>query len=177
MNMSGEHPSQGFLINDPVKLKGRELQEEEEAPDFVVLDNNFGNVGLTDASGKTLIIASVMSVDTPVCDTLIRRLDSMSSELGGEIWIVSMDLPFVQKRWCESLDVHHVKTLSDFRDRSFAHAYGVLIADGPFAGITARAVFVVTKQGKLNFVQYLRNLSDEPDYPRLKVRSFYVPSK
>src|SRR6266478_4247601 len=75
-----------------------------------------------------------------------------------------MDLPFAQKRWSGAAGITHVKTLSDFRDRSFAQSYGVLIKDGPLAGLTARAVFVVGKDGKVKHVEYVKEITSEPNY-------------
>ena len=87
------------------------------------------------------------------------RLDVRFS--GGTI---SMDLPFAQKRWCGAAGVTHVKTLSDFRDHSFSQNYGVMVKEGPLAGLTARAVFVVGKDGKVKHVEYVKEITTEPSY-------------
>jgi len=81
-----------------------------------------------------------------------------------EVWTVSMDLPFAQKRWCGAAGVTAVKTLSDFRERSFAQNYGVLVKEGPLAGLTARAVFVVGKDGKVKHAEYVKEITTEPNY-------------
>ena len=75
-----------------------------------------------------------------------------------------MDLPFAQKRWCGAAGVSQVKTLSDFRDRAFAQSYGVLVKEGPLTGLTARAVFVVGKDGKVKHAEYVKDITSEPDY-------------
>jgi thiol peroxidase len=75
-----------------------------------------------------------------------------------------MDLPFAQKRWCGAAGVERVRTLSDFRDHTFGQRYGVLITDGPLAGVTARAVFVVGKDGQVKHVEYVKEIATEPDY-------------
>ena len=81
-----------------------------------------------------------------------------------EVWTISRDLPFAQKRWCGAAGVTSVKTLSDFRERAFGPAYGVEIKDGPIAGLVTRAVFVVGKDGKLRHVEYVKEIAAEPDY-------------
>jgi len=81
-----------------------------------------------------------------------------------EVWTISRDLPFAQKRWCGAAGVTSVKTLSDFRERAFGPAYGVEIKDGPIAGLVARAVFIVGKDGKLRHVEYVKEIAAEPDY-------------
>ena len=77
---------------------------------------------------------------------------------------VSADLPFAQKRWCGAAGVTNVKTLSDLRDHSFSQNYGVMVKEGPLAGLTARAVFVVGKDGKVKHVEYVKEIASEPDY-------------
>ncbi len=147
-------------------LIGPELKSGQEAPDFTVVDNDFKTVRLSNAKGKVIILSSVPSLDTPVCDKETKRFNEEASQLSEdiEIWTISMDLPFAQKRWCGAAGVSRVKTLSDFRDRSFGASYGVLIKDEPLAGIYARAVFVVGKDGLLKHVEYVKDIASEPDY-------------
>src|SRR6266849_9877080 len=155
------------LRGNPFSLAGSEVKVGQDAPDFTALDNNLQPVRLSDAKGKKVVIlSSVPSVDTPVCDTETRRFNKEASALGEgiEVWTISMDLPFAQKRWCGAAGVTHVKTLSDFRDHSFSEGYGVLIKDGPLAGLTARAVFVVGKDGKVKHVEYVKEITSEPNY-------------
>lgn len=151
---------------NPVPLAGPEIKPGQSAPDFTVVDNGLAPVRLSDARGKVVILSAVPSLDTPVCDTETRRFNEEASKLGGaaEIWTISMDLPFAQKRWCGAAGVGRVRTLSDFRDRSFAQSYGVLVKDGPLAGLSARAVFVVGKDGTVKHVEYVKEITSEPNY-------------
>ena len=151
---------------NPVALGGREVKPGQVAPDFAAVDTALQTVRLGDAKGKVLILSAVPSLDTPVCDTETRRFNEEAAKLGPnvEIWTVSLDLPFAQKRWCGAAGISRVKTLSDFRDRSFGENYGVVIKDGPLAGIEARAVFVVGKDGVLTHVEYVKEIASEPDY-------------
>ncbi len=154
------------LRGNPLSLGGSEVSVGQAAPDFTVVNNDLQPVSLSEAQGKVIILSAVPSVDTPVCDTETRRFNEEAAKLGEgiEIWTLSMDLPFAQKRWCGAAGVEQVKTLSDFRDRAFAEGYGVLITDGPLAGVTARAVFVVGKDGTLKHVEYVSEIANEPDY-------------
>src|SRR5229473_5403864 len=154
------------LRGNPFSLAGSEVKVGQDAPDFTAVDNNLQPVRLSDAKGKVVILSSVPSVDTPVCDTETRRFNQEASALGGgiEVWTISMDLPFAQKRWCGAAGVDRVKTLSDFRDRTFGQSYGVVLQDGPLAGIEARAVFVVGKDGKVKHVEYVSEIANEPNY-------------
>jgi thiol peroxidase len=150
---------------NPVKLGGNEVKAGQAAPDFTAIDNSLQPVRLADARGKVVIVSAVPSLDTPVCDTETRRFNEEAGKLSGvEVWTVSRDLPFAQKRWCAAAGVSNVKTLSDFRDRTFGPAYGVELQDSPLAGLTARAVFVVGKDGKVTHAEYVSDITKEPNY-------------
>jgi thioredoxin-dependent peroxiredoxin len=149
----------------PVKLGGHEVKAGQSAPDFTAVDNGLQPVRLADARGKVIILSAVPSLDTPVCDMETRRFNEEAGKLSGvEVWTVSRDLPFAQKRWCAAAGVTNVKTLSDFRDRAFGPAYGVELQDSPLAGLTARAVFVVDKAGRIAHAEYVSDITKEPDY-------------
>jgi thiol peroxidase len=151
---------------NPVSLAGSEVKPGQPAPDFTAVDNGLAPAGLAGARGKVIVLSAVPSLDTPVCDTETRRFNEEAGKLGEgvEVWTISMDLPFAQKRWCGAAGVQRVKTLSDFRDRSFAQAYGALIKDGPLAGLLARAVFVVGQDGRVTHAEYVSEITKEPNY-------------
>ncbi|HUK91702.1 MAG TPA: thiol peroxidase [Blastocatellia bacterium] len=154
------------LRGNPVTLTGPEIKVGQPAPDFTVVDNGLQTVRLSDGKGKVLILSSVPSLDTPVCDKETRRFNEEASALGDgvEVWTISVDLPFAQKRWCAGAGVDRVKTLSDFRGNSFGDNYGVMMSTGPLTGIGARAVFVVGKDGNVKHVEYVKEIAEEPDY-------------
>ena len=109
------------MKGNPLTLVGSEIREGDAAPDFVALDNNLSPVRLSSLKGKNCVIASVPSLDTPVCDLETRRFNEEAGRLGGEtvFLTLSMDLPFAQRRWCGANGVTKVQTLSDHRDASF----------------------------------------------------------
>jgi thiol peroxidase len=151
---------------NPITLGGPEIKPGGDAPDFTAVDNALQPVKLSQARGKVIVLSAVPSLDTPVCDMETRRFNQEAGKLGAnvEVWTVSMDLPFAQKRWCGAPAATAVKTLSDFREHSFAQSYGVLVKEGPLAGLTARAVFVVGKDGKVKHVEYVKEITTEPNY-------------
>src|SRR2546428_3111196 len=106
-------------------LVGPEIKPGQPAPDVPAVDTSLQAVRLSDAKGKVLLLSSVPSLDTPVCDTETRRFNQEAGKLGPgiEVWTISMDLPFAQKRWCDAAGVSGVKTLSDFRDRAFGQRH------------------------------------------------------
>jgi len=148
---------------NPLTLLGKEVAVGQEAPDATVLDNDLQPVSISSLRGKKLIIASVPSLDTPVCDMEVRRFNQEASRLGEgvEVLTISMDLPFAQKRWCGAAGIDRVRTLSDHRDASFGNAYGVLIKE---LRLLARAVFVVDADGVTRYTQIVDDITKEPDY-------------
>ena len=151
------------MKGNPVTLIGPELKVGDKAPDFIVVGNDLSQVSLESFRGKVCIISSVPSLDTPVCDMETRRFNSEASRLGDDVVVltISMDLPFAQKRWCGAAGVDRVVTLSDHRDGSFGRAYGVLIKD---LRLLARAVFVMDKEGRIKYLELVKEIASEPDY-------------
>jgi thiol peroxidase len=151
------------LHGNPLTLLGPGLKAGDEAPDFEVLTNDLQPFHLSSLRGKVVIISSVPSLDTPVCDTETREFNKRASGLGDgvEILTISMDLPFAQKRWCGAAGVERVTTLSDHRNASFGEAYGVLIKE---LRLLARVVFVVDGDGAIRYVQVVKEVGEEPDY-------------
>ena len=151
------------MKGNPLTLVGTQPKVGDTAPDFAVLDNNLSPVTLSSFRGKVCIIASVPSLDTPVCDMETRRFNEEAGKLGSDVAIltISMDLPFAQKRWCGTAGVDKVTTLSDHLSASFGEAYGVLIKE---LRLLARALFVVDKDGIIHYVQLVKEIADEPDY-------------
>jgi len=147
-------------------LLGNELKVGQKAPDFEVVANDLSTVRFSSFQGKVYIISSVPSLDTSVCDKMTQRFNQEAGKLGenGVILTISMDLPFAQKRWCGAANVKNVQTLSDHRDASFGRAYGVLIKE---LRLLARAVFVVNKEGVLQHIQIVPELTNEPDYEQV----------
>jgi thiol peroxidase len=147
----------------PVTLLGPEIRVGDKAPDFRVLDTALNPVTLGDFSGKVKIISAVPSLDTPVCDTETRRFNQEATKLSENIMVltISLDLPFAQRRWCAAAGVDRVRVLSDYRDRSFAGAYGVLIKE---LMLLSRSVFVVDAADVVRYVQHVGEVGKEPDY-------------
>jgi len=147
----------------PLTLEGNLVKPGDPAPEFQALDNDLQPVSLSAYRGKVVVLASVPSLDTPVCDMETRRFNEEAGTLSDEVVVltISMDLPFAQKRWCGAAGVDRVTTLSDHRDASFANAYGVLIQE---LRLLARAVFVLDREGVVQYVQVVQEIGEEPDY-------------
>ncbi len=158
-----ERPGAVTFMGNPLTLIGQELKAGDKAPDFRMVNNDLKTVTLADFKGKIKIISAVPSLDTPVCDVETRRFNTEAARLPDNVTVLtaSMDLPFAQKRWCGSAGVDRVHTLSDYQDRSFALAYGVLINE---LKLLARCVFIVDATDTVRYVQLVGEITKEPDY-------------
>ncbi len=146
----------------PVTLLGREVRRGDTAPAFTTLAADMSPITLESLPGKVKLLSSVPSLDTEVCDLETRRFNEEAAKLDGlSVLTVSVDLPFNQRRWCESADVKNVIVASDHRDLSFGHAYGVLIKE---LRLLCRAVFVVDAGNTIAYAQYVPELGTHPNY-------------
>jgi thiol peroxidase len=151
---------------NPVPVAGPELKAGDRAPDFRLHQrtaDGLRDVTLADFAGKTLIISVVPSLDTPVCEMQTLRFNKELASLPDNVAVltVSMDLPFAQARFCSEKGTDRIETASDHRDGSFGLAYGTLLEP---LRLEARAVFVVGPDGVLKHVQYVPEVTSEPDY-------------
>jgi len=155
-----------MLKGNTVNLAGNEVNVGDKAPEVTVVNSN----GLADkvvggAQGKKQLIVVVPSLDTAVCATETRNFNQKASEIEGvDLTIVSMDLPFAGGRFCSTEGIENVTVASDFRNKDFANAYGVLIADGPLAGVTCRAIFAVDENGTVTYKEIVPEITEEPNY-------------
>ena len=146
---------------NPLTLAGEVVEGGAAAPDFTVSDNDLKPVSLSDFKGKIVIISSVPSLDTPVCELQTKRFNEEAAKLDAQLLTISMDLPFAQARFCKALRIENSLTLSDYKDRSFAKAFGLLIEE---LGLLARAVFVIDKGGRVFYRQLVTEITQEPNY-------------
>lgn len=147
-------------------LAGNEVNVGDKAPEVTVVNCNpmlqDEKIG---GEGKVQLVVAVPSLDTGVCDAETRKFNEAAADLEGvEVVTVSMDLPFAAARWCGAAGIENIKVCSDFRNRDFGNAYGVLLADGPLAGILARVIFVIGKDGKVAYKQVVPEITSEPNY-------------
>ncbi len=151
------------LKGQPITLTGNTVQEGDAAPDFQVMDNDLKPFSFSSLKDKVAIITSVPSLDTPVCDLEARRFNQEAAKLGDDVQIlvISMDLPFAQKRWCAAAGVNNVLTLSDHKDASFGNKYGMLIKE---LRLLARAVFVVDREKTVRYMELVKEVGQEPNY-------------
>ena len=135
------------------------------APDFTLVDVKLNDVHLANYTGKKKLLNIVPSLDTPTCATSTKKFNELVAERDDVVvLVVSADLPFASGRFCGMEGIDNVLPLSLMRGKGFAKDYGVLITDGPLAGITARAVVVLDADNTVLYTQLVPEIADEPDY-------------
>jgi thiol peroxidase len=155
-----------------ITFKGNEIHTNGElpavgstAPEFKLVDNTLGDVSLADYAGKKKLLNIVPSLDTSVCAISAKKFNDFAKQHDDVyVLVISSDLPFAQSRFCGAEGVENVLTLSMMRSRNFAKDYGVLIQDGPLAGICARAVVVLDGDNKVIYTEQVPEIGEEPDY-------------
>ena len=153
------------LKGNPVDVAGPALAVGHAAPDFRLQGADLSDQTLANTAGKPRIVVTVPSLDTPVCAIETKKFnDAAAKHPHVAVLVVSMDLPFGQKRWCGSEGVTNVHTLSAHRDEKFGADYGVLIKGGGLDRCLARAVFVIGADGNLKHVEYVKEIAAEPNY-------------
>ena len=150
---------------NPLTLAGQEVKVGQPAPDFTVhyFEGGLKTISLADLKGKPTILSVVPSLDTPVCATQTKKFNDELSGLGDKVnaLTVSLDLPFAMNRFCGAESIKNMRIGSDYQDRKFGESYGTLIEE---LKIMSRAVFVLDKNGKVVYAQYVPEVASEPDY-------------
>ena len=155
-----------------ITLQGNECHTNGElpavgstAPDFSLANKDLADVSLADYSGKKKLLSIVPSLDTPTCALSTKKFNESAKEHSEVAFLmISADLPFAMSRFCTAESLENVESLSMMRSRNFAKDYGVLIQDGPLAGITGRAVVVLDENNQVLHAELVKEIADEPNY-------------
>ncbi|WP_286031108.1 thiol peroxidase [Helicobacter pullorum] len=148
-----------------VSLKGKEINVGDSAPKVELIAGDLSTKSVGGASGKFQIINVVPSLDTGVCATQTRKFNEKAASLSNaEVFVVSLDLPFAQGRFCSIEGIQNVVALSDFKNKAFGESYGVILAGSPLEGLLTRAVFVVNPEGKVAHKEIVSEVTNEPNY-------------
>ncbi|MEN8642590.1 thiol peroxidase [Pseudomonas sichuanensis] len=157
--------AQVTLKGGPVQVSGNLPQVGAQAPAFSLVAGNLADTSLKDFAGKRKVLNIFPSVDTPTCATSVRKFNAQANDVANTVVLcISADLPFAQARFCGAEGLENVKNLSTLRGREFLENYGVAIADGPLAGLAARAVVVLDENDKVLHAELVGEIADEPNY-------------
>ena len=149
-----------------VNLAGEFIKTGITAPDFTMVKGDLSQFKLSETKGKFVILNIFPSLDTGVCATSVRKFNQMAANMDNTVVLaISKDLPFAQGRFCTTEGIANVVPLSDYRYTSdFAQKYGVLMTDGPLAGLLARSVVVINPEGKVVYTELVPEITQEPNY-------------
>lgn len=151
----------------PVKIAGKFIEKGAVAPDFALVKTDLSSLSLKDLKGKNVVLNIFPSLDTSVCAASVRKFNKLAAGLPDTVVLaVSKDLPFAHARFCSTEGIENVIPVSDFRVSDFDVKYGVLMEDGPLAGLLARSVVVVDKEGKVAYTELVPEITQEPDYDK-----------
>jgi thiol peroxidase len=153
------------LKGTPIQVAGDFPQAGQQAKAFRLVGADLSDVELSSLAGKRKILNIFPSIDTPTCATSVRKFNAQANALENTVVLcISADLPFAQKRFCGAEGIDGVANLSTFRHAEFAEAYGVKLASGPLAGLTARAVVVLDENDTVLHSELVAEIGSEPDY-------------
>lgn len=157
--------AQTKLGEQPANTNGNLPEINSTAPDFVLTGTDMKEIRLRDYAGKNVVLNIFPSVDTSTCASSVREFNKRAAALSDTVVInIAKDLPFAMKRFCGVEGIKNVSLASDFRGLGFSKNYGVELTDTAFAGLFARAIVVIDKQGKVKHTQLVPQIGDEPDY-------------
>jgi thioredoxin-dependent peroxiredoxin len=150
----------------PVHLEGKIPEEGSKAPDFYLIDTELKGRKLSDFKGKKKLLIVVPSLDTGVCMLSSKKFNQLLKEQKKPAiaLVISADLPFAQKRTCGQEGLDSLITLSTMSSRDFAKNYGILIQEGPLAGLCARSIFILDEQDRIIYREIVSELTHEPNY-------------
>ena len=150
----------------PVTLAGEFVQTGAQAPGFSLVKGDLSNFTLADVKGKYALLNIFPSMDTGVCAASVRKFNQLAAQMEDTVVLaISKDLPFAQGRFCTAEGIENVVPLSDYRYTSdFGEKYGVLMTDGPLCGLLARAVVIISPEGKVVYTELVPEITQEPDY-------------
>jgi thioredoxin-dependent peroxiredoxin len=157
--------SQVTFKGQPIGIDGQFPSAGSTAPAFKLVGADLSDVALSGFAGKRKVLNIFPSVDTSTCATSVRRFNELAAQLHNTVVLcISADLPFAQARFCGAEGLQNVTNLSLMRGRQFLNDYGVGIADGPLAGLAARAVIVLDGQDNVIHAELVSEIAHEPDY-------------
>lgn len=157
--------AQTKLGGQPANTNGDLPKINSTAPDFILTGTDLKDVRLRDYAGKNVVLNIFPSIDTSTCASSVREFNKRASAMPDTVVLnIAKDLPFAMKRFCATEGINNVYLVSDFRSRGFSKIYGVELLDSPFAGLLARAIVVIDKEGKVVHTELVPTIEQEPDY-------------
>lgn len=155
------------LKGNKVQVNGNFPSQGTQAPRFNLVKSDLSELSSDSLKGKKVVLNIFPSLDTQVCAMSVRKFNEMAAKMENTVVLaISKDLPFAHARFCTTEGIDRVIGLSAFRDTTFGEHYGVALADGPLAGLLARAVIILDEQGKVTYTELVPEITQKPDYEK-----------
>jgi glutaredoxin-dependent peroxiredoxin len=144
----------------------------DEAPDFQLPDVDMKMQKLSDYRGKEVVLAFFPAAESPVCTKEMCAFRDSLDELknyGAQVIGASVDGPFANKIFTENRHLNF-PVLSDYK-REVINKYGIVMENlGSLEGYKAakRSVFIIDRNGKIQYKWISDNPLIEPDYQEVK---------
>lgn len=149
----------------PVRLVDDVTEPGVEAEDVTFVTHDLNEISLHDLESKVKVVLSVPSLDTGVCKAETRKFNEEIGKRKDVLGIVvSKDLPFASKRFCETDGIKNIMAVSDFRYGDFGREFGTEMVEGALKGLLARVVFVLNKDNVVVHTEVSSDILEEPDY-------------
>ena len=156
------------LKGNPVTIKGDLPTIGSTASDFTFVKSDLSEGTLYEQGDVIKVIIAVPSLDTSTRALETKQFNhKLATETGVKAIVVSKDLPFAMKRFCETEGVANIVSGSDFRSSEFIQKYNTEILDGPLKGLSARAVIVVDKNNIVRYTELVSEIAEEPNYDQV----------
>ena len=153
------------LGGNPTSTSGELPELGNKAPEFYLTATDMSTKNMESYAGKKIVMNIFPSVDTGVCATSVRKFNEKAAGLNNTVVLcISRDLPFAQKRFCGAEGISNVEMLSDFKDGGFGMNYGVMIEEGAFSKLHARAIVVLNETGNVIHTEMVPEIGQEPNY-------------
>lgn len=145
----------------PLSLAGRSLKVNMQAPDFKIVNQDMKEISLNDFKDKIKIIGSFISLDTSVCDMEIKEINKQAGKFPKDVELiaVSKDLPFAQKKYCESFQIKNIGIYSDYKMNSLGFNLGLLIKEW---NLLARSVIILDRKNTIRYIDIVDEISHLP---------------
>ncbi len=148
-----------------VNLAGTQINVGDKAPSVIATGTDLSDVEIGGAKDKVQLLITVPSLDTDTCAAETRRFNVDVNNLDiCETTVVSMDLPFAADRFCTTEGIENLTVASDYIEKEVSKAYGILMDDNKLKGLSARAVFVIDRNGEVVYKEIVPEVTDEPNY-------------
>jgi peroxiredoxin len=144
----------------------------EPAPSFVLKDTDLQDVNLEDYRGQNVVLVFYPLAFSGTCTTQMCMLkDHLSAfnSLDAKVFGISVDSPFTLKKFKEE-NQFEFPLLSDF-NKEVSKAYNAFYTEFVLGlkGVAKRAVFVIDKEGKIQYQEILENAKNLPNFDALEL--------